>query len=206
MGVSALPTHLIHERLYRRAVYKKGYREAAPHFIDVECGDEALQTMRMVLLGGLCRLFREKSSKYVCVWHAGAIPLGGEHELACDLAVYNRAALETAEVLSDDIWPVPRAVVDFGCDVDLALFDGKNEYYLEKIRLYRQFGVEQIAWIRPEIRSTILAGVKPIDWRVAPWSSTFNLLGTPCKLKLIYNAYLGEDVESLDNDPEGDLV
>lgn len=172
--IQEIPQSLLHEEFGGRKYYRRGYWQV---MLGLKTESEIMgsSVYQMLIVQSIVKYLNRilPEGKYWVPSSEGGLHMGKNENLACDIAVIERAALSdpTSEKYLD---LPPKFVIEVDIKIEWKNYDTspptslETDYVLLKSEQLLKFGVEGVAWVLSKSRKILLAlpGQRPqfFDW------------------------------------------
>jgi Uma2 family endonuclease len=157
---------LVYEEIDGRPIYYKNYHKvllSQATFEDVMGSSESQFVVISAILKYLYRNMDDVS--YWIATNEAGLHISSGNNLAADIAIFNRrtAPPRVRNFKYQDL--PPEVVIEVDIKADTAEFSAPVEYYRQKSRKLRDFGVGKVVWVNTEARSVMFnEDLAPVSW------------------------------------------
>ena len=179
----AVPAHLVYEVMDGKPIYYRDYKKIIRGTIkkDDIMGYGLLQ---WVIINLITKYFNQNlSANYLVLGGEGGIHLAKNDNLSLDLAVFNSASINLAQLKNQYVGVAPQLVIEVDTKAQ-AEFAADANYYTKKTQKLLDFGVNEVIWIFTETKKIWLA--KPnAPWLIINWKDDFTAMELPLNLQAL---------------------
>jgi Uma2 family endonuclease len=188
---SEIPGSFVYEQIDGKPVHFSGYKDVLNGLKTFEeiMGSSDIQA---VIVGCLTRFFNITldNDRYFSMAAETGLHLQKNTNLASDIVIYDKKALQARKLTGNYLDYPPLAVVEVDIEADVAdLGMTQVDYYSLKTQKLLDFGVKEVFWIFTASKKIVVARQNQ-DWLLANWDRELTLLDT-CTFSL--SRLLAED-------------
>jgi Uma2 family endonuclease len=175
IDTDTVPKVLIYEEDEGKPIYYKGYKKVLTGQLTLEdiMGASYLQSLLITEIVGF--LFSQLDrKKYQALASELGIHLDKGSNRACDIAIYEKTALQTVEDEEKYLDIPPKIAFEIDLKADLENILPEN-YYQKKTQQLLDFGVEKLIWVSTNPRKVMVA-TPDAPWIILNWTDTFEIM------------------------------